>query len=438
MERSKGLVVKRVSACGIGRGLGIRTGNRVLSINGFDLRDEIDYRYLLASREVRIRFFDESKGEQEVRVRKGWDQGLGLEFEAFPIRSCNNRCLFCFVDQLPPGLRHSLYFKDEDYRLSFLHGNYLTLTNLSERDWTRIAEQRLSPLFISVHSTDLEMRRFLLGNPKAPNIMSQLRRLAEACIQMHLQVVICPRLNDGPCLEKTIQDLATLRPHARSLSLVPVGLTAHRQGLFPLSPMRLVEAEEVVELSERYRVQFRKGGGNYFLHLSDEIYLLAERPFPHPRTYDGYPQLENGVGLSQRFMGAFRRREKSLPTSLKEERSFLLLTGEMAFRLLRPITDRLNEIRNLQVDLAPLKNSLFGSSVTVAGLLSGKDFKDFLQGRKDAAGILIPESALRDQGEAFLDDVSLPEISQGVQGKIFPVRDNIASLLRILLQSGRS
>jgi putative radical SAM enzyme (TIGR03279 family) len=253
---------------------------------------------------------------------------------------------------------------------------------------------------------------------------------------MHLQVVICPGLNDGPSLEKTIQDLSTLRPHARSLSLVPVGLTAHRQGLFPLSPMRPAEAGEVVELSEKYRGQFRKGKGDYFLHLSDEIYLLAGRPFPHPRTYDGYPQLENGVGLSQRLITAFRRREKSLPISLKEERSFLLLTGEMASCLLRPIIDRLNEIRNLRIELVALKNSLFGSSVTVAGLLSGSDFKEFLKRRKDAA-VLIPESALRDQGEAFLDGLSLSQISQEAQGKILPLRDSVASLLRLLLGPGR-
>jgi len=427
--------VRSVSARGIGRGLGIKAGSRILSVNGIPLRDEIDYRFLMAAAEVRIRFFDDSEGEWEVRLRRAPEQGLGLEFEAFPIRSCNNHCLFCFVDQLPKGLRPSLYFKDEDYRLSFLHGNYVTLTNLSEGDWNRIVRQRLSPLFISVHSTDLGIRRFLLGNPEAPDIMSQLKRLAQARIRMHLQAVICPGLNDGPSLERTIQDLASLRPHACSLSLVPVGLTAHRQGLFPLSALGPEEAEEILELSERYRRQFRKGDGNSFLHLADEIYLLAERPFPSPRAYDGYPQIENGVGLSQRFITAFRRREKSLPSSLREERRFLLLTGKMAFPLLLPMVDRLNQIQNLQMDVAPLENSLFGSSVTVAGLLSGKDFRDVLKGRKDAALVLIPESALRDQGGAFLDDLSLAQISPEVERKIIPVGD-ANSLSRILFASG--
>ncbi|MDH7500592.1 MAG: DUF512 domain-containing protein [candidate division NC10 bacterium] len=431
MEKERGLLVRFVPARGPGRELGIKAGSRILSINGVPLRDEIDYRFLMAAAEVRIRFFNEWEGEREVRVRRALDQGWGLEFEPFPVRSCNNHCLFCFVDQLPKGLRPSLYFKDEDYRLSFLHGNYVTLTNLTEGDWNRVAKQRLSPLFISVHSTDPGIRRFLLGNPKAPDIMSQLRRLAQARIRMHLQVVICPGLNDGPSLERTIQDLASLRPHACSLSLVPVGLTAHRQGLFSLSPLGPEKAAEILELSERYRRQFRAGDGHSFLHLADEIYLLAKRPFPSPRTYDGYPQLENGVGLSQRFLAGFHRREKSLPSSLREGRSFLLLTGRMAFPLLLPIVDRLNQIRNLRIELAALTNSLFGPSVTVAGLLSGRDLRDALKGNEDAQLVLIPESALRDGGDVFLDDLSLVQLSEEVGKKIVPVRD-AASLLRLL------
>jgi putative radical SAM enzyme (TIGR03279 family) len=342
------------------------------------------------------------------------------------------------VDQLPRGLRRSLYFKDEDYRLSFLHGNYVTLTNLSEQDGDRIARQRLSPLYISVHSTDPEIRRFLLGNPQAPDLMSQLRRLAQSQIEMHLQVVICPGLNDGPSLEKTIQDLSSLRPFARSLSLVPVGLTAHRQGLFPLCPMDALQAEEVVELSRRWRRRFIRGAGEHLLHLSDEIYLLAGRPFPSPRTYDGYPQLENGVGMASRFIAAFCRREKTLPPSVEDERRFLLLTGELAFPLLRPIVDRLNEIHKLQIEAIPIRNSLFGSRVTVAGLLAGKDLVDGLKGREGAADVLIPESALRYQGKSFLDGLSLPQISRTAGRRILPVRDSIADLLRILLQPGRN
>ncbi|MFH0872278.1 MAG: DUF512 domain-containing protein [bacterium] len=433
MERSAGLVVSKISPRGIGSKLGIAAGQKILSINGLDLRDEIDYRFLLTERVVRLRILDESGGLREVRIRKEWDEGLGLEFEGFPIRSCNNRCLFCFVDQMPPGLRRSLYHKDEDYRFSFLHGNYVTLTNLSEGDWSRVAEQRLSPLFISVHASDLGLRRFLLGNPKAPDILRQLRRLAAAHIQMHLQVVICPGLNDGLALEKTIQDLASLRPYAQSLSLVPVGLTDHRQGLFPLSLMSRTGAEEIVERSERLRAQFRRGGGDYFLHLADEIYLLAGRPFPPPRTYEGFPQLENGVGLSCRFLTEFRRRERSLPTSLPDPRSFLLLTGRLAFGVLGPVVDRLNEIRRLQVEAVPIPNSLFGSSVSVAGLLPGKDFRDFLREKGGGREVLIPESVLRDEGDAFLDDVRLPQLSRESGQSISPV-NGVASLLRILLQ----
>ena len=437
MERSGGLHVKKVLPDGIGSQLGIRAGNRILSINGCDLKDEIDYRFLLSTREVRIRILDEERGTREARLRKDWDQGLGLEFEPFSIRSCNNRCLFCFVDQMPPGLRSSLYFKDEDYRLSFLHGNYVTLTNLSFRDEARIVRQRLSPLFISVHATDLGLRRFLLGNPTAPDIMHQLRRLAGAHIRMHLQVVICPGLNDGPSLEKTIQDLATLQPYAQSLSLVPVGLTAHRKGLHPLRPMTPAEAGEIVKLSERYRAQFRRSGGSYFLHLSDEFYLLSQGSFPPVRTYEGFPQLENGVGFSQRFLTEFKKREKSLPGSLKQERSCLIMTAKMASNVLRPIVDRLNEIRNLRIDLIPVENSLFGPHVTVAGLLTGRDFGESMKKIEAEVEVLIPRSPLRDGDEVFLDDLSLSELMAGGRRKIVAVENRAASLLHVLMKAER-
>jgi putative radical SAM enzyme (TIGR03279 family) len=435
MEKGPGLIVKRVFPRSIGSKLGVKPGDRILSINGCNLRDEIDYRFLLTDRAVRIRIFGESQGEREVRLRKNWDDGMGLEFAPPRIRSCNNRCLFCFVDQLPPGLRPSLYIKDEDYRLSFLHGSYLTLTNLLPKDWGRITKQRLSPLFISVHSTEPSLRRFLLGNANAPDIMPQLRSLAKARIEMHLQVVLCPGLNDGPSLEKTIRDLATLYPQARSLSIVPVGLTAYRQGLFSLRPMSPTEAEEIVELSGRMRREFRREQDTYFLHLADEIYLLAERPFPAPRTYEGYPQLENGVGLARRFLTEFRRGERSLPPALEKGRDLLLLTGESALGIIRPVVNRLNEINNLRIEATSIPNSLFGPTVTVAGLLGGRDFGDFLKRMGGKADVLLPESALRDQEETFLDDVTIPQLRQETGRNIFPIRESASALLRFFLQS---
>jgi len=431
--------VKGVSASGIGWKLGIRPGAQILSVNGERVRDEIDFRFLVASTPVRVRLWEEGKGEREIRVRRVEGEAWGLEFEPFPVRSCPNRCLFCFVDQLPPGLRPSLYFKDEDYRLSFLHGNYITLTNLGREDWNRIVRQRLSPLYISVHATDPDVRRFLLGNPQAPDIMEQLQRLARARIEMHLQVVICPGLNDGSILLKTIRDLSSLRPYARSLSLVPVGLTSHREGLFPLSPLKKDEAADLVEISERYRRIFRKDGGSSFLYLADEIYLLAESPFPPPLAYDGYPQLENGVGLARRFLSAFARRERMLPGAVEGERHFLVVTGESAFPILRSVADRLNEIRNLRLEVRPLANSLFGNSVTVAGLMSGRDLLSCLREWRGPGEVLVPESALRYRGDAFLDGLSLPEISRLLGRKIHAVRDkDVSHFLRLLLRKGEA
>ena len=437
MEKGPGLIVRRVSPGSIGSELGIKPGDRIVSINGCILRDEIDYRFRLADKVVRIQILDSSRGEREIRLRKDWDEGLGLEFKPLPVRACNNSCLFCFVDQLPPGLRRSLYIKDEDYRLSFLHGSYLALTNLTPQDWDRITTQRLSPLFISVHSTEPSLRRFLLGNPKAPDIMPQLRRLARSRIQMHLQAVICPGLNDGPSLEKTIRDLAIFYPQAQSLSLVPVGLTSYREGLFPLRSMSPAEAERIVELSERIRREFRKKQGSYFLHLADEIYLLAGRPFPSPKTYEGYPQLENGVGLSQQFLAEWKRRERFLPPSLEKERSFLLLTGESALGILGPALKRLNEIRNLQIEAISLPNSLFGPTVTVAGLLGGGDFRDFLKRTGGKGDVLLPESALRDQEETFLDDVTISQLQQETGRAIFSVKESTSALLGFLFPSKR-
>jgi len=388
---------------------GVAPGSLLVSVNGHPVQDPLDLRFTETARRVELVWRDGNGEEHRARLEKPEDLPLGLEVDPLKMRACNNKCTFCFAHQNARGMRRALYFKDDDYRFSFLNGNFATLTNLSRADMDRIVEQRLHPLYISVHATDWALRNRILGNPKAPNVLEQIAAFAAARIHMHTQVVLCPGINDGKHLAKSLEDLAGFHPFVVTVALVPVGLTQYREKLPVLRSPDPEYARTLLDWAEPWRRRFLNKFGTRFAFPSDEFYLLAGRPFPAGRTYEGYPQLGNGVGGSRKFLGEFRRLQRRFPLSVSPVRRFSVATGALATPVLRGAIDRLNHIDGLAVDLVSVVNEFFGGSVTCAGLLTGTDIVKTLDRQQDRLGdvILIPSVALKDDEDIFLDDLSL-------------------------------
>ena len=415
--------IRSVEPESLGAVLGLKPGDRLLKINGHRVRDHLDYRFRIAESSPELEL--EIDGRREVvAVDKDEESDLGVEFEDFTIRRCANDCVFCFVDQNPPGLRESLYFRDGDYRLSFLYGNYITMTNMGHRDLERIVEQRLSPLYISVHATEPELRRELFlyskDNPAGggdDHLLDKMRYLVDNGIVLHGQVVLCPGLNDGPHLRRTLDDLLLLSPGLRSVAVVPVGLTAHRQGLAAIPPvtpeLARVFLEEYASLDRTYR---HTDGGRFVL-LSDEWYLLAGREVPTASYYEGLAIEENGVGQVRAFLDRFQTEQEQFPEAVDQPTHFTIATGVLAEGVFREqVLPRLNTIGNLKVDLQVVGNTLFGDSVTVAGLLAGRDFIAQLSSNPPAGGLgsaVWTTSRILNSSEEFtLDDMTLPQIGR--------------------------
>ncbi|MCS7282075.1 MAG: DUF512 domain-containing protein [Anaerolineae bacterium] len=392
--------------------LGLRPGDELVSINGHPLRDIIDVQFYSA--EDRLTLVVRREGqEQTLRARRRYNEPLGLEF-ARPtfdtdIRQCNNRCEFCFVFQMPRGLRPSLYIRDDDYRHSFLFGNYVTLTNLTEEDWARIEEQHLSPLYVSVHATDPDLRRRLLGNPHAPDVMEQLRRLAQMGIEVHTQLVLVPGANDGPHLDRSIGDLAGLYPAVRSVSVVPVGLTKyHRGGCRPYAPE---EMERVWRQVTAWQRRLRQQLGVRFVYLTDEWYIRLGKRIPSRAAYDGLDLRENGVGLARALLDAWPRLRRDL-TRLGSPQTWV--TGVLAAPLLSSLANDLAARTGLRVQVLPVPNRFFGETVTVAGLLTGQDILARLREEPSEGVIVLPEVIFRGPEGQTLDEMRPEDIAAAV------------------------
>lgn len=421
----RGLKIKAVVPESPGSQAGLLPGDRLVAIGGRPVRDIIDYYFWLAVAEPVLTV---KRDEAEFTVRLEEDvHDLGLSFTTpfGRVRRCANHCLFCFVDQQPPGLRPSLRFKDDDYRLSFWEGNFITLTNCTPRDLTRIIEQRLSPLYVSVHTTNPELRARMMGNPQAAKINAQLRELAAGGITLHTQIVLCPGLNDGEELDRTVCDLAALFPAVRSVAIVPVGLTRYREGLYPLRPVTRAEAVAVLAKVTAWQQEFHRRYGSRLVFASDEFYLLAGKEIPAAKEYEGFPQLENGVGLVRQFLDAWKRVERRLPARSAPCRA-LLLTGTMAVPILQSVVDRLNAVEGLDVTLLPVKNVFFGDTVTVAGLLTGQDICAACAGAFQAGKrpdlIIIPAAALKER-KLFLDGMTIAEVVRRLGCRVVPAAD---------------
>ena len=398
---------------------GLRAGDWLLSVNGEPVKDLIDYEALTVRSRLVVEV--ERQGEKlRYLVRKKVGEPLGLCFETTlmdRMQTCHNRCLFCFVDQMPKGIRSSLNVKDDDWRLSFIMGNYVTLTNVSEAEFQRILKRRVGPLYVSVHSTDPALRVKLMSNPTAGRIMERLTALKEAGITFHTQIVLCPGLNDGEALERTLADLASLYPYCASIAAVPVGLTKYREGLYPLRGYTAQEARDLIAYGEKKQAEYREMWGDTFFYLSDEWYLTAELPLPPAESYGDFPQIENGVGLLRLYELDFREalaEKEPLPAP----RHVTVAGGVAANPFFRELYKYLEEY-NIYAETVPVENRFFGGNVHVAGLVTAGDL---LAAFPDAGGgpLLIPQNMLRAKENVFLDGVTLQELQERMGRRIVP------------------
>jgi putative radical SAM enzyme (TIGR03279 family) len=407
-------VVASVEPGSIGEELGFQPGDRLLRINGVPPRDLIDLQILQGEEELLLEVEDPDGELHVLEIEKDADDGLGLAFtEALfdGLRQCNNHCPFCFIDQQPPGHRASLYLKDDDYRLSFLYGSYITLTNLTAADWQRIEDQRLSPLYVSVHATEPELRSRLLVNPRAALLIDQLTWFAERRLQIHAQVVVCPGLNDGDALERTLRDLAGFGrgewPALLSAAVVPVGLTRFRPPGDALRPVDAAAAAAVIDRVEALQADFRADLGSRFAWLSDEWYLIAGRPLPPRAAYEDLPQRENGVGSIRGFLEELDGATTCLPPRIDRPRRLSWVVGQLVATALQPVVERFNRVEGLTLLLHGLPSPYWGQDQVVTGLLTGSDLEQGLAGRELGEMLLLPRVMLRDGADVFLDDTPL-------------------------------
>jgi NifB/MoaA-like Fe-S oxidoreductase len=491
-----GGMVTKVQAGSVAERAGICAGDYVVAVDDKPMRDVIDYRFAIAEERIVLHI---QRGEQHLTfpIRKDIDADLGLEFSEplwDRLRTCNNKCPFCFLTQMPKGFRKTLYLKDDDYRLSFLYGNFVTLTNLKEDDWRRIDEQRLSPMYVSVHATDRYLRAVLLGKSDVPDVIADIKRLGDMGIDVHTQFVVCPGLNDGEVLRESVLALAELHPVVQTIAAVPVGLTKYRftgkapqsikaaiqvhetadwidtnwerQPLWneqigsggapdlgfcarsgaaittdiPLRTFRPDEAAAVIALLEPYQQRFREELGYGLVYPSDEFYLLAGQPLPHARVYDGYDQIENGVGMVRKFQDDWEQARSKLPSRAAAPRRVVVATGTLAEPVLRPMVERINRIPNVEAVLKPVLNDFFGPTVTVAGLLTAADVVAQLKPLMPADLVVLPRVMFDWAGERTIDDWSLARIEAELGARVVLGREpsELVKAVRSVVRTGRT
>lgn len=405
---------------------GILPGDILISINGHDINDVLDYRFRLTEKKITL-LIHRGPDLKEITIKKDEYSDIGLEFETYLMdkkHSCRNKCVFCFIDQLPKGMRDTLYFKDDDSRLSFLMGNYITLTNLSEEDVDRIIEMKTSPINVSVHTTNPELRVKMMKNKNAGKVLSYLRRFADAGISLNCQIVLCKGINDGKELERSMTDLAALYPSLVGVSIVPAGITNYREGLCHLEPFTAEEAGEVIDTIDKFGEKCLKKFGTRLFFSSDELYIEAGRELPGEDYYEGYPQIENGVGMIRSMDGEFTDELDFLDEyDLEKPRKVSVATGAAAYDFIKSLADRLCEqVPTLECHVYKIINDFFGHNITVAGLLTGKDLANQLKGKDLGDRLLIPRVTLRSEGDVFLDDTTPEWLAEQLGGiEIVPV-----------------
>lgn len=435
-QKVKGGIIRSVIPGSLADQAGVKPGDRLLAINGQPLRDIIDYRFYSADEALNLAW--EHEGDvRTVHVTRDYQTDLGIEFAELVfdgMRLCRNRCPFCFVDQMPPGLRRSLYVHDDDYRYSFLLGNYITLTNLTDEDWQRIGEQRLSPLYVSIHATDLEIRRRMLGNPRAPDVLAQLVRLNELGITVHGQVVIWPGMNDGAVLRQTIEKVSLLWPCVRTLALVPVGITRYQNAsIRQVTPQ---EAAQIIELADDMRVRIQQQCACTWLYPADELYLLAGHQLPPARFYDDDAQWQNGVGMVRDLLDDWKRVKRRLKKNRLEPQTITLACGELIHPILSRMASELAELTPVHARVIAVPNKLFGRSVTVSGLLSAQDVLDALAGQ-ELGQVFLPQAMFNQENHLSLDDMTIEQIASQLHTSV-TLASSVGEVVAQLAGSGRS
>lgn len=437
--KEKGHLIGRVLPQSIAEELGIEPGDRLLAINGQEIMDVFDYQYYIKDEYIEVLVAKPSGEEWLLEIDKDYEEDLGVEFEnglMDAYRSCHNKCIFCFIDQMPKGMRDTLYFKDDDSRLSFLQGNYVTLTNMSEHDIERIIRYHLSPINVSFQTTNPELRCRMLNNRFAGEALKKVDRLYEGGIIMNGQIVLCKGVNDGAELDRSIRDLTRYIPQLESVSVVPVGLSRYREGLYPLEPFDREDARAVLSLIHSWQDRIYREHGIHFVHASDEWYALAGLPMPEEERYDGYLQLENGVGMlrlqEEEFTQALALAKES--AALGAEREVSVATGVLAYPYICKMADRLMEaFPLLTIHVYEIKNYFFGEMITVSGLLTGGDIRKQLQGKLLGEALFLPENVLRTEERIFLDDMTQQELGNALQVTVNIVKSSGHDFVRQML-----
>ncbi len=431
MLANKGITIESIAPGSVSDAAGLKPGDVITGINAMPLRDVIDFMYYKDSDLLDIEYMRD-KTKKRMRIFSENCTDLGITFRPLKVKTCKNNCIFCFVKQLPKGLRKPLYVKDEDYRLSFLYGNYTTLSNITDEERRRIVEQRLSPLYLSVHATNKALRNRMLGNPKATDINRELKFFAGHKIRMHVQIVLCPGINDGKELQNTIQDIYKFHPYAASIAVVPVGLTKHRK--IPLAAVTKDDARRAIATVDAFQKRFRKKHGESIVYCADEMFITAETSFPPLSEYGELPQIENGVGMIPFFTS--QARKVKLSHSLHQKRKYLTFTGISFYPFLKKYLGRLTEREQISVDIVPVENRFFGQTVTVTGLLTGRDIISTLHDNADHHDfLLIPEVVLREGDSLMLDNVSISDIEEALGLKVLVIDGTPQGLVDTILMA---
>lgn len=447
---SKEHVIYKIIPGSIAEEMEIEAGDVLVSINGNEIEDVFDYHYMVNDEYLEVLIRKADGEEWELEIEKEYNEDLGIEFEnglMDDYKSCTNKCIFCFIDQMPPGMRETLYFKDDDSRLSFLQGNYVTLTNMKDKDLDRIIQYHLAPINISVQTTNPELRCMMLHNRFAGDVLKKIDRLYEAGIQMNGQIVLCKGVNDGKELERTIRDLTKYLPYMESVSVVPVGLSKYREGLYPLEPFTKEDAIAVIETIEKWQTKCMEEHELHFVHASDEWYMLAERPLPEEDSYDGYLQLENGVGMMRLLMNEFAEaleeakdpeHKADMMQVLQDEfgghHKVSIMTGRLAAPFLREMAaDFMKEFPGYEVEVLDIRNDFFGERITVSGLITGQDLMAQAAERELGNTVAIPCNMLRMGERVFLDDYSVEDVENALQVPVIIVKSSGFALIEAML-----
>ena len=439
MKKKNEHIVKKVLSGSIAEEMEITPGDALLEINGHKIEDIFDYQYYTQDEYIEILVRKPSGEEWLLEIDKGYDEDLGITFEnglMDDYSSCLNKCIFCFIDQMPKGMRDTLYFKDDDSRLSFLQGNYVTLTNMSDEDVDRIIRYNLSPINVSFQTTNPELRCKMLNNRFAGQALEKAWKLAQAGIIMNGQIVLCKGVNDGAELDRSIRDLSAYLPNLESVSVVPVGLSKYRDGLYPLEPFTKEDAQDVLRIIHGWQNKIYPEYGTHFVHASDEWYILAEEELPQEEQYDGYLQLENGVGMLRLLLDEFAEAMEEDRINGRQARAkhITLATGRLAYRFIKQMAMQMEErYEGLQIDVIAIRNDFFGEMITVSGLLTGQDIMAQLKDRDLGEKLLLPQNVLKSGEPVFLDDYTLDDIEKALQVRIDIVKSSGRDFIEAIL-----